>query len=101
MRRYFLVGSVTLVVAALMYLETAASPSDDKASFLDRLLDAHRFSSVLTSLLLYFAYKVVVTALSVTLPLPVGLFTPVFLTGGVLGRIIGESPQSSTPHIMS
>ena len=38
------------------------------------------------SLCLYFPYKFLVTAFSVTLPLPVGLFVPVFLTGGIFGR---------------
>ena len=42
------------------------------------------------TLWLYFPYKLLITALSVTLPLPVGLFTPVFLSGGVLGRICGK-----------
>ena len=43
----------------------------------------------LPELILFFLYKVIITAISVTLPLAVGLFTPVFIAGGVLGRVIG------------
>ena len=39
---------------------------------------------------LYFPMKLFITVISVTLPLPVGLFTPVFLIGGTFGRLFGE-----------
>ena len=42
------------------------------------------------SMLLYLPYKWVVTVLSVNLPLPVGLFTPVFQMGGVIGHLVGN-----------
>ncbi len=91
MRRYLLVAFVTLVVAVLMYTENALTPADDSLSVIDRIIvQKPAFRSVPLSLGMFFAYKLIVTALSVTLPLPVGLFTPVFLTGGVLGRVIGE-----------
>jgi chloride channel 2 len=91
LRRYMLVAIVTLVVAILMYVENALTPSDDSLSVIDRII-AQRpvFRSAPLSLGMFFVYKMLITALSVTLPLPVGLFTPVFLTGGVLGRVIGE-----------
>jgi H+/Cl- antiporter ClcA len=44
---------------------------------------------------LYFPFKFIVTILCVALPLPVGLFDPVFLLGGVFGRIVGPSHTSS------
>jgi chloride channel 2 len=66
----------------------------------DHLSDATRLSKNTPSLIsqartssdlvIFFLYKFIVTVLSVTLPLPVGLFTPVFWTGGVLGRYLGE-----------
>ena len=37
----------------------------------------------------YFPFKFLVTILCITLPIPAGLFDPVFLLGGVFGRIIG------------
>lgn len=36
------------------------------------------------------ALKVWTTVFSVVQPLPVGLFSPIFIIGGVMGRIFGE-----------
>lgn len=47
-------------------------------------------ATTLHHLCLFAVYKFVATLLSVTLPLPVGLFTPTFVTGGLIGRILGE-----------
>ena len=44
-----------------------------------------------TPLVLYLPFKFLVTTLCVSLPLPVGLFTPTFVTGGAIGRIFGEA----------
>ena len=41
-------------------------------------------------LLLYTPLKLVFTAMSISLPVPAGLFTPVFVTGGAVGRLFGE-----------
>ena len=41
-------------------------------------------------LIAYVVFKFLVTTLSVSLPLPVGLFTPTFVTGGAIGRLFGE-----------
>nr|CCA24415.1 Chloride Channel (ClC) Family putative [Albugo laibachii Nc14] len=43
------------------------------------------------SLLTYLPLKFVLTLLSVTLPLPAGLFTPTFVIGGIFGRLVGEA----------
>jgi H+/Cl- antiporter ClcA len=42
-------------------------------------------------LIAYVVFKFLVTALCVCLPLPVGLFTPTFVTGGAIGRLFGEA----------
>lgn len=47
-------------------------------------------NTTLHQLCLFAVYKFIATLLSVTLPLPVGLFTPTFVTGGLIGRILGE-----------
>lgn len=44
----------------------------------------------LSTLLLLTPVKYVLTAVSVILPLPAGIFTPVFVIGGCLGRVFGE-----------
>ena len=41
-------------------------------------------------LIAYVVFKFLVTTLCVSLPLPVGLFTPTFVTGGAIGRLFGE-----------
>ena len=92
LRRFWLVGAVSLFVSSLMYLESSLRPAEDAVSFVEQVLSTRGdFKSTILLLVLYLLYKALVTALSVTLPLPVGLFTPVFLTGGVLGRIVGRT----------
>ena len=41
-------------------------------------------------LMVYVIFKFIVTTICVSLPLPVGLFTPTFVTGGAIGRLYGE-----------
>ena len=89
-RKIFMVSVVTLIVSLLMYYEMAAIPEIPRL-LIDYMFDQENLQPLLPKLLIYFPYKFLITALSVTLPLPVGLFTPVFMTGSVLGRIIGES----------
>ena len=89
-RRILLVSAVTLVVSLMMFFEMASVPEVPRL-LIDYMFAQENLLPLLPKLLLYFPYKFIVTALSVTLPLPVGLFTPVFMTGSVLGRIIGES----------
>ena len=52
----------------------------------------HRFGgSVFLNLLLFLVYKIVFTAISITLPIPAGVFGPVFIIGAALGRFTGET----------
>jgi chloride channel 2 len=52
----------------------------------------HRFGgSVFLNLLLFLVYKIVFTAVSITLPIPCGVFGPVFVIGAALGRFTGET----------
>lgn len=89
-RRMGLVSMVTLILSTLMYFELASIPEVPRL-LIDYMFEQESLKHLLPKLMLYFPYKFLVTALSVTLPLPVGLFTPVFMTGSVLGRIIGET----------
>jgi H+/Cl- antiporter ClcA len=93
-RRYAMVGIVSLLISIAMYYEISLLPLDlnnKHKTVADILFHRHASFSSPTQLLGYFIYKFLATAFSVTLPLPVGLFTPVFFTGGVLGRVIGEN----------
>jgi hypothetical protein len=42
----------------------------------------------------------VLTSVSVLLPIPCGLFTPVFLIGGALGRLVGELVALFSPNVV-
>lgn len=92
MRSYALVGLVSLVTAFFRYYECATVPQTGRGvrTLFDYLFQDNDMSPILGQLVLYFVYKFLATAFSVTLPLPVGLFTPIFLTGGVFGRVVGE-----------
>lgn len=99
-----MVGTVSLMTSFFMYYECAIIPQTGHgvSTLFDFLFTKNDSSSpdtsttivdyahMLPQLGVYFCYKFLATAVSVILPLPVGLFTPVFLTGGVLGRLLGE-----------
>jgi H+/Cl- antiporter ClcA len=87
-RRYLIVCTAAALITPLIYLEQGFSDTTERYRLIDVLF---RIEPVDLSLrtLLYFPVKFVMTIVCVTLPLPVGLFSPVFLLGGVLGRILG------------
>jgi H+/Cl- antiporter ClcA len=91
-RSYALVACIAGVTAWFRYYEWATVPQTGHGirTLYDYLFQKNDMAPILGHLSVYFLYKFFATALSVTLPLPVGLFTPIFLTGGVMGRIIGE-----------
>lgn len=43
------------------------------------------------SLVTYLPLKFILTLVSITLPIPAGLFTPTFVIGGIFGRLVGEA----------
>jgi H+/Cl- antiporter ClcA len=93
LRRYGLVAGVTLFVSCGLYAELARVPSPGSSSFrlLQYLFGTETMSSEVVVALCFFSiYKFFATLLSVTLPLPVGLFTPTFVIGGLFGRILGN-----------
>ena len=78
------------IVAPLTYLEYSTGYHQNNPHSLVDYMFQEKEIGLTNTLLLFFIYKFLVTAISVTLPLPVGLFMSVFLTGGVLGRVVGE-----------
>jgi H+/Cl- antiporter ClcA len=76
-RRYLIVCGAGVALTAIMCFDPQRDP----------LFDHSQQYTFLKSILA-FAYKFTVTAVAVTLPLPVGLFTPVFITGSILGRLL-------------
>lgn len=93
LRRYLMVGTVTLFVSSALYVELLKVPHTGGGSFalLQFLFGKEAIEEdVVVTLCFFTVYKFFATLLSVTLPLPVGLFTPTFVIGGLLGRIVGK-----------
>lgn len=91
-RQYILVCMVALFISPLTYVEEgfgvhslATSPEP-----LVNVVFRYRPIHLSPKIFFFFPFKFVMTILCVALPLPVGLFDPVFLLGGVFGRIVGE-----------
>lgn len=57
-----------------------------------------KYPTPILSMMVYVGIRVVLLALSVALPLPSGLFLPVFSCGAVLGRLYGEVLKAFFPH---
>eukprot|EP00736_Rhodelphis_marinus_P009089 Rmarinus@m.8380 len=58
---------------------------------------SEHWSSPKLALTVFFAVNLVLTAVSVGLPVPCGAFTPVFVLGAALGRLFGEILASFLP----
>lgn len=90
-RQYVMVVAVALLISPLVYLEQGFG-AHSSHNHRDPLLDVvFRFQPIELSsrLLVFFPIKFVMTILCISLPLPVGIFDPIFLLGGVFGRIVG------------
>ena len=87
-RRVILVLIVTAIIAPLSYYEIISNGHLSN-NLRDVMFTAKGDSYSLQSLVTWFGYKFLVTAFSVSLPIPCGLFSPVFLSGSLLGRAIG------------
>ena len=81
---------VTALLTPLVYCELCLGWGGDSHTLLEHIFQPHSIGGLSLALLGYVPYKFVATILSITLPLPVGLFAPVFLTGGLLGRVFGN-----------
>ena len=93
-RKAAFVAATTLLVAPLAYWDLASGlygPTWRMAAYFFRPGVTYGLSP---SLLLYPCYKLVATTLCVSLPIPVGLFSPVFVAGAALGRLCVVAPRS-------
>ena len=89
-RQLWLVALATLIVCPLVYLDGTNGGRDEDSHAETQMLFAKHALGLPAELVWFAPFKLLVTTLSVTLPLPVGLFTPVFVTGSAIGRIFGE-----------
>lgn len=100
LRKYTMVAIVTLIISPLLYIEMAREPlsglplnpatTEEISTLMDYMFSSNSLLPVLPKLMFYFPYRFFVTLLSIILPLPVGLFSPIFSTGGILGRVVGK-----------
>lgn len=112
LRRYLMVFIMTSILAPFIYWEYINGMYGNNSVVIQNVFKPSATTTDSSSstdlepetlqlnLVLFCIYKFICTAFSVILPLPVGLFTPVFLTGGVVGRIFGllvaASPNINT-----
>ncbi len=100
-RRYLYVALVTALVSPFIFLDMRMGVASfgDQHSIVNYMFQTKALGLSLP-LLLYLPFKFIVTILCVTLPLPVGLFTPVFLIGGTTGRVVGEALRTLDTHFL-
>ncbi|XP_065842216.1 chloride channel protein 2-like isoform X2 [Oscarella lobularis] len=78
---------------------TWGSLSDDSGDKTQTdILDTWNNPNIFVSLLLYTLYHFFATAIAVALPVPAGVFFPVFVTGAAFGRLVGETMAAWFPH---
>ncbi|GMI08808.1 hypothetical protein TrVE_jg6427 [Triparma verrucosa] len=99
--RYLYVTIVTIVVSPFIFYDmtNGVASFGDQHSIVNYMFQMAPLG-LTTPLLLYLPFKFFVTIMCVTLPLPVGLFTPVFLIGSTTGRIVGEFLLLLDTHFM-
>ncbi|CAM9687607.1 unnamed protein product, partial [Chrysoparadoxa australica] len=93
-RRFLLVAACGAVVIPLSFLELVYYDRVTNIASNPHALVDHMFTPMLFGLswhlCLYVPLKFLSTVLSIIQPLPVGLFSPIFLLGGAFGRLFGE-----------
>lgn len=89
---------VSLIVAPVTYLDLLYGIHGVAKTLTDYMFSNESIGLSLP-LALYVPFKFLATVLSVTLPLPVGLFTPTFISGASIGRLYGEALAAWGPQV--
>lgn len=55
------------------------------------------FGNIYVTLVLFVVIKFIMTAIAITLPVPAGIFFPVFVVGAAFGRLVGEAMATWFP----
>jgi len=95
-RRVWVVLVASVVIAPAVYLDVAYGLHGGDKPLTDYMFQSG-IMGVSAPLGVYVVFKFLVTTLCVSLPLPVGLFTPTFVTGGAIGRLFGEAVHHYYP----
>ena len=89
-RRVSMIVIASLIVAPLNYLDYSMGIRENGDGPLTHGIFQDKPWTNLVSLCVYAPAKFITTLISISLPLPVGLFSPSFLLGGAIGRLYGE-----------
>lgn len=103
-RRYLLAVMVAGAIGGLGYPITSLRLTDRQVGnemFDNKELSAGHWTwgSVYLNLVVYFFGKILLTSLSICLPVPCGCLTPLFTSGAVLGRFFGEVLHAMGPEL--
>jgi chloride channel 2 len=100
--RYTQIVVVSLITALVSY--EFSYLRNDSASIISDLFEDGDMKIISQyaplHLIIFAAVRMVLTSVSVLLPIPCGLFTPVFLIGGALGRLVGELVALFSPNVV-
>ncbi|KAI6656410.1 hypothetical protein LOD99_1206 [Oopsacas minuta] len=72
------------------YSWVAAKSERDRTDELEEILDVWQNPNVFVTLVLFLITRVIFAAISIGLPVPAGVFLPVFVIGAAFGRLVGE-----------
>lgn len=99
-RRFLLVMCATALVGPLIFADMIYGiQGRDQAHPMSEIMFQSDAMGMNLNLAFYTLFKFLVTAMCVCLPLPVGLFTPTFMTGAAIGRIMGEALTYYDPDL--
>jgi len=82
MNRYGHVATISVITSVLLWM--------DNESSIDQIFSAENSHFDSTKLFILFVQGFFLTGLSISSPIPCGLFTPIFIAGACLGRAYGD-----------
>jgi chloride channel 2 len=110
-RRYIILAAVAAGVSSLTYATAYLRQSDkqiisdlfsDERSSPDGVEDMALWRSpgIVFSLIIFIGIKFFVTVTSISLPIACGLFIPLFVLGGAIGRLFGQLLALAVPSVV-
>ena len=79
------------------YSWALANTERDKTDELEEILNIWHHPNVFLTLVLFIVTRLLFTAISIGLPVPAGVFLPVFVVGAAFGRLVGEGMGLAFP----
>ena len=79
------------------YSWATANSERDRTDELEEILNVWQFPSIFVTLVLFILTRLFFSALSIGLPVPAGVFLPVFVIGAAFGRLVGEGMVVAFP----